>query len=384
MDWQILFLLPVVLGSLYWVATSVCVYFFFKPSPSPSPNLGEGRGEGPFVSLIKPVCGPEKNLYADLATALRQDYPDYEVIYSVQSAQDPALEILRRLEKENPGRKIQVVVDETSVGPNGRLSNIHNAVLRAKGSVIVFSDSDMSLSPDYLRVITAPLADKNIGVSCTLYKAWGTKNLWEKLELLSFNADFAVSMVFATVTGASMACPGASTAVRRDVLEAIGGLAPLGDYLVEDFELGKRIREKGFRIKILPYVADTGVELKRFRDWWRHQLYWDQNTRAAAPVGSFLTLLVRAIPFALFYFLLGGKAGAVFLAGALGLRWLTAALNARLLKDGECLRALWLLPLRDILGFFVWFASFAGREIHWKGRVFVVKQGIMKELTTDN
>lgn len=377
------FLIPVACAAVYWVAASVCMGVFFRvsPLPTPSPSSGEGWVEGEhFVSLIKPVCGLEKNLHANLSTAVRQDYPDYEVIYSVQNPKDPALPLLEKIRSENPDKKIRIVVDETAVGPNGRLCNIYNASCRASGDILVFSDSDMFLNPDYLRSITAPFADPAVGVACTLYKAWKADNIPEALELLSFNADFVPSMVFAAVTGASLACPGASQAIRRDVLEKIGGLSPLSNYLVEDFELGRRVVEAGFRLQFVPYVAATGVDLGDFKSWWRHQVYWDQNTRAANPSGFFFTLLIRGVPFGVLYAILHGPAWPLVLAATLGLRLFTAAVNAGILRDKEGLQWLWLLPLRDLLGVPVWLASFIKKRTVWKGREFAIRKGKMVEI----
>ncbi|OGQ46806.1 MAG: hypothetical protein A3H42_03555 [Deltaproteobacteria bacterium RIFCSPLOWO2_02_FULL_46_8] len=333
------------------------------------------------VSLIKPVCGLEKNLYENLVTAARQNYSNYEVIYSVQNKKDPALPILEKIRAENPGKKITIVVDETAIGPNGRLANLYNATQKASGEIFIFSDSDMFLEADYLKNIVASFEDKRVGVSCTLYKAWKPKDIPEALELLSFNADFVPSMVFAYVTKASLACPGASQAIRRDVLEKIGGLEPLANYLVEDFELGRRaVEEAGYKLHFVPYVAGTGVDLKDFQAWWRHQVYWDQNTRAANTIGFFFTLLIRGIPFAVLYALLGGPFWPQILGLVLGARLLTAVINSSFLKDTDGLKWLWLLPLRDLLGIAVWFASFVKRKTFWKGREFIIQKGKMVEI----
>lgn len=383
MNWVFLLLIPVAGACVYWLMTSVCMALFFRhgrkrcrfPSAEPGTFF-------PFVSLIKPVCGLEKNLYENLATACLQDYPRYEVIYSAQREDDPALKILYELNDNYPNVKMQIVVNEYAVGPNGRLANLYNAAKHAEGEILVFSDSDMFLKPDYLKNIVAPFADPAVGVSCTLYKAWAAYNLPEKLELLSFNADFIPAVVFARVTGASLACSGASQAVSRSALEAIGGLAPLGNYLVEDFELGRRIvDEKGFKMAFAPHVAATGVDLENFREWWRHQVYWDQNTRAANPAGFFFTILIRGVPFAVIYATLQGPWWPQILAVCLGARLFTAAVNSTYLGDHEGLRALWLLPLRDSLGLFVWLASFLKRKTFWKGRTFILKKGKMMEVT---
>jgi len=372
--WIALLLVPVVTSWVYWVATSaVMLRFFRKRRP-------EGACWHPTVSLIKPVCGLEKNLYRNLSTACRQAYPEYEVIFSVQDSADPALPLLVRIRDENPGVLVRIVVDRASAGPNGRLSNILNATSHATGEVLVYSDSDMCLEPTYLSTIVAPLADPRVGVACTLYRVEGADNLFEALELLSLNTDFLPSMVFATETGAALACPGASQAIRRETLTRIGGLRPMAYTLVEDLELGRAVVAAGFRIAFVPHVAVTGVDLAGPSVWWRHQVYWEQNTRVANPIGFFFTWLVRGVPFAGLYALCGGPGYWLVLAATLAVRLGTTVVTSMLLEDREGIRRLWLLPLRDTVGLFVWFASFIGRKVHWRGRVFVLSGNAMIEV----
>jgi len=369
--WTTLLLVPVVGSCVYWIACTLAMLRFFRA------RRPEGSVWRPTVSLIKPVCGLEKDLYQNLSTACRQDYPAYEVIFSVQDAADPALPVLARIRDENPGVPVRVIVDRACAGPNGRLSNILNATGHATGDVLVYSDSDMRLDPAYLRAIVAPLADPHVGIVCTLYRAAGAENLYESLELLSLNAEFVPSMVFVMETGAALACPGASQAIRRETLTRIGGLGPMAYSLVEDLELGRAVVAAGLRIVLVPHVAVTGVDLARPSVWWRHQVYWDQNTRVANPVGFFFTWLVRGIPFAILYALAGGLASGATLALTLAVRLGTTAVNSMLLGDRDGIRRLWLLPLRDIAGLFVWLASLTGRKVHWRGRVFALHGNAM-------
>lgn len=374
MSWQTLLLIPVVCSAAYWLLTAWAVSrFFARPAPRRAPGARRPR-----VSLIKPVCGLERGLEESLATALEQDYPDYEVVYSVQRPDDPALPVLERLKARAPG-KVKVVLDEACAGPNGRLSNILNATRRADGEVLVYSDSDMRLDQGYLEAVTAPLEDPRVGVSCTMYRAWGASWLAERLELLSLNSDFVPAMIFAKETGAASACPGASQAIRRDTLQRIGGLEPMADSLVEDYDLGVAIERAGLDIAFVPVVARTGVDLSGWTPWWRHQVYWDQNTRAANPVGHFFTVLVRGVPFAVLYAACGGAGGLGWLAATVAVRLAAFAHCARKLGDDEGLRALWLLPARDLAGLAVWAASFAARSVHWKGRVFALRGNKMVE-----
>jgi ceramide glucosyltransferase len=372
--WTTLLLVPVVSSCVYWIATATTMLRFFRTRPR------EECGWLPAVSLIKPICGLEKDLYENLSTACRQDYPAYEVIFSVQDAADPALPVLARIRDENPGVPVRIVIDRACAGPNGRLSNILNATGRATGDVLVYSDSDMRLESGYLRTIVAPLANPRVGIACTLYRAEGAENLYESLELLSLNADFVPSMVFATEIGAALACPGASQAIRRETLTLIGGLTPMAYSLVEDLELGRAVVAAGLSIVLAAHVAVTGVDLPRPSVWWRHQVYWDQNTRVANPVAFFFTWLVRGIPFAGLYALFGGLASWLVLTATLAVRLGTAAVTSMLLGDREGIRRLWLLPLRDTAGLFVWFASLTSRKVHWRGRVFVLSGNAMIEV----
>jgi ceramide glucosyltransferase len=141
-----------------------------------------------------------------------------------------------------------------------------------------------------------------------------------------------------------------------------------------------RSRKSGRRIEFAPHVARTGVDVPGPRAWWRHQVYWDQNTRAASPAGFFFTLLIRGVPFACAYALLGGPRGLAVLGATLGVRLATAAANAALIGDGEGLAWLWLLPARDLVGLLIWAASFLQRRVYWKGRVFVLKRNRLLEV----
>jgi len=379
MTWQDLILIPVFMDSIFWLMTTLCVAVFMRRKRVALAGRAPSSFT-PYVSLIKPVYGLGKDLFVNLATACRQDYQDYEVIYAVQRKDDPAREIVGKVREAYPQQNVHVVVDESKIGSNGKVSNIYNASLRAHGEVFVFSDSDMFLEPDYLRKIVAPLADKRVGISCTLYSAWKPENILEALELLSYNINFVLSIVLAVVTKASIACPGATMAVRRDVLDEIGGLVPLGNYFVEDYELGRRVVAKGYRIHFVSYVAKMSVDRRKFRDWWLHQVYCDRNTKSANPSGFFFTLFIRGIPFALLYAFLGASHGWSVLLGTIGVRLLTAVSNSLFLQDRDGIKGIWLLPLRDLLGIFVWLASFLKRYTYWKEKTFVLKKGKMVEV----
>jgi len=369
---EALLLVPVVGGSLFYMATQVTASLFFRSEQGQATNTNQ-----PPVTMLKPIYGLERNLERNLRSALSQDYPDYQVVMSVQRLDDPALPLLRRLEQEYGPERATVVAVQSEPVVNGKVQNLENGLSAARHDILVISDSDMFTPADYLARIAAPLRDADVGYVCTLYKGVDARSWYEQLELLTYNAEFIPSSVFAYRTGASGLCLGASVALRRTTLEAVGGLASLADYLVEDYELGRRILERGQRMVLLPYFVDLTVDLDSAKSWWRHQIYWDQNTRAARPVGFAASVLTRAVPFALLYAALRlfDPLGLLILLAAIAVRLGTAAGNALLLRDRATLRALWLLPLRDLAGLLFWVLAMGKRTFVWRGYEFELARG---------
>lgn len=370
LEWMLL--LPVVGGSLYTILCLLCVVRLrMRPAVSPQTSF-------PFwppVSVLKPVCGLEKDLGVNLRSACQQEYPEFQVVFSVQDARDPAIPLLQEIQREFGAEKVAVAIDGSQTAPNGKIRNLLGALPHARYEYLVISDSDVRLRPDYLKTIIAPLADPEVGCVCTLYKAAGAKTWFEKLELLTLNADFMTNVIFAYVTGASRFCLGASTALRRPTLKDIGGLEALAEYLVEDHEMGRRIWAAGKKVAIVPYFIETMVDLKAPVQWWTHQVYWDQNTRSAQPKGFFCTVLIRSVPFAILFALvrLGDVLGLAVVAGALAIRLGTmAAVLGWGFRDQCGLRSLWLLPLRDAAGLGSWLLAFTKRTVIWREAEFTL------------
>ena len=320
------------------------------------------------MTILKPICGLEKELEANIRSCCEQDYPTYQVVLSVQRADDPAIPLLRALASEYGPDRITLAQSTAAPLANGKIHNLLGAIEVARHELLVLSDSDVRVGRDYLRVITAPLSDPQVGYACTLYRAVAAGRWYERLEQLSMH-DFTVNIAFAWMTGASDFCLGSSMAFRRSDLDRIGGLEPLGDYLVEDFEMGRRLQRLGLRLELLPYLVDTVVDLASARAWWRHQLYWDQNTWAARPIGFLATILVRPIPFALIFAALRlfDPLALSVVAGVTTFRVITAAAIMRSQRDREGLRNLLWLPLRDVAALATWLAALRSRSVTWRG-----------------
>jgi ceramide glucosyltransferase len=362
---QTILIIPVLAGSVFCLLSVWAAARFFSRRLPASTYL-------PPVTVLKPIYGLDKGLEENLLSLCRQDHHDYQVVLSVQRADDPALPVVRRLARDLPDR-VTLVIEPSEPVVNGKVQNLVNALRAARHDTLVISDSDVRVKPGYLRGMVGPLADPQVGYVCSLYRSVAADRWFEKLELLSLNADFVPSVIFSAVTGAANFCLGASVAFRHRDLDRIGGMAALGDYLVEDYELGRRLRGLGKRMVLLPYVIDILADYKSFARWWHHQVYWDQNTWTAHPLGFVLTLLIRAVPFAVGFAVVRGFDSVAWgvLLGALAIRLGTASwISARYLDDREGVRALWLLPLRDVLALASWCVAITRRSFEWRGHRF--------------
>lgn len=368
-------LIPTIAGSLYLILCLLAVLRFRVQSPIPPED---SFPQWPPVTILKPVRGLEKNQEENFRSACVQDYPVFQVVFSVQDPGDPVLQVLKKIEQEFGSEKVSVVIGDRRVGPNGKINNLVGALPHARHDILVISDSDVQMRPDYLKTIVAPLADPGVGCACTLYKATCADRWYEKMELLTFNADFIPSVIFAHVTGSARFCLGSSLALRRSSLSELGGLESLCDYLVEDYEIGRRFWSSGKKVAVVRYFVNLVIDLKHPSHWWNHQVYWDQKTRAAQPSGFLATVLIRSVPFAVFFAALraGDAAGLTVLGGAIALRLATAAVILGWgLRDREGLKSLALLPLRDIAALVFWLLALAKKTITWRGSEFHLIRG---------
>jgi ceramide glucosyltransferase len=374
----------VLAGSAVWLATFFCAFFFRARRPklpaTPFAVL-------PPVTILKPVCGLEKNLRDNLRSACLQEYPDYQVVYSVQRSDDPAIALLLDLQREFGPERVTVAIENVKVGLNGKINNLAGALPHARHDILVISDSDVRLRPDYLRSIVPPLADPEIEGVSTFFKASDAGPWYEQMELLTINADHFAIAILADVIRVVDFCFGASFAVRKQTLARIGGLAVLGDYLVEDNEMGQRIVRAGGKLAVVPYVVDTMVDLTGPSHWWQKQTYWDQNTRAAIPVVFAATLVLRVMPLGLAFAALRGfdALGLAVFGVASGIRLLTAAAVIGVAqRDFKSLRALWLVPIKDMLSLFWFVRALVQRTVIWRGvEMALTRDGRLLPLQTE-
>ena len=335
----------------------------------------------PPVSLLKPLCGLEPGLEANLASFFAQDYPDFEIIFGARSSEDPALQVIRAVQKRYPQVPVRLVLSGEPDRPNAKVCSLQKMYAQVSHDYLVVSDSDVRVASNYLREVIRPLLDRNVGLVTCLYRGVPTGGIWSRLEALGMSIELTSGVIVADILEGMRFALGPTMAIRRDVLQAVGGFEVLANYCADDYILGQEVYKSGRRVVLSEHVIDHVVYNRSFKPSILHQLRWMKSTRFSRPKGHIGSVLTFAMPFGL----LGAGAGIALGRPLLGLALLAVAVLNRLLMaitagwgavhDRRSLRDCWLYPVRDLMGFFFWVGSFFGRRIIWRGNRYRLEYG---------
>jgi ceramide glucosyltransferase len=333
----------------------------------------------PPISILKPLKGTDPEMYESFRSQCLQNYPEYEIIFGVSDPNDPAIESVNKLRQEFPERRIQLVIVPKFLGANTKVSNLAQMLPEARYDVLIVNDSDIRVEPDYLRRVTAPLTDANVGMVTCLYRGVATATLGSRLEALGISTDFCAGVLVARQLEDGIRFGlGSTLACRRAELEKTGGFISFVDYLADDYELGKRIAGLGLKIELSQVVVETFLPSYSLRDFFAHQLRWARGVRDARS-GGYLGL---PFTFGLMWALLAvvANGGALWAWGALLvtllLRLTVAFLVGRsIMRDPQLARDAWLIPLRDLIAVAVWIVSLGGHTVTWRGERFRLQGG---------
>lgn len=339
----------------------------------------------PPVSILKPVKGIDPEMYAAFASHCRQDYPGaYEILFGVHSADDPAVAAIEQLQREFPGETIRLLVCAQLPGTNGKVSTLAQMLPEARYEHLLVNDSDIHVTPHYLRR-TMPVfavedsAKKPVGVVTALYRGRSLSTLGSRLEALGISTDFMAGVLTARWMERGLRFGlGSTLAVTRNALRAIGGFSPLADHLADDYEVGARIYRAGYRVELGREVVETTIPPYRFSEFFGHQLRWARAVRASRSWGYFGLLMTFGLPWALAYVIASAASleSIALLSVMICVRVAVAlTVGVAVIGDSGALRDLWLLPLRDFLALGVWFWSFGGNDIVWRGEKFKLRGG---------
>lgn len=331
----------------------------------------------PAVTILKPICGLDRDAQANLASFCQQDYPEYQIIFAVRDRHDPVIELIQKMIQQFPDVDMQLVVSDRIIGVNLKVSNLANAVAAAKHEILLIADSDIRVGKDYLQRVIQPLQDQNVGVVTCLYRSvaqgWVTT-----LEAVATATDFHTGVLVKNQHSGIKFAFGSTIVIRQQVLEAIGGFGAIADYLADDFQLGHLPAQAGYKVVLSDYIVDHILDTSTLADSIQRQIRWARCIRVSQPWG-YLGLLFTygTVTSLLFLITTGGSTlGLIVLFGTWSIRLLMGwVVGVNILHDSVAKKFLWLIPGRDLISFAIWLLGFVSSTIEWRGRQLKLIKG---------
>lgn len=355
-----------IIGSIYAMLAAFLVARFAR---RPKSILGPAEN----VALIKPLYGAESGLGDNLGSFVRQDYPgDVQMICGVQDAADPAIQIVRNLEERFPSAEIELVTSSRSAGGNPKIANVLNIFPRARHDVLILSDSDMRVEPHYVRDIVATLQQPEVGLVTCLYRGRAIGGFWSRLAAAAVDQHFLPSVLVGVQLGLAKPCFGSTIAIRRSTLAEIGGFEAFADTLADDYAMGDAVRRAGLKVAIAPFTVGHTFSEDSFAELLGHELRWARTIRLVDPAGYAGSVITHPLPFALAALPFGGfnAIAWMILLLTLACRLFVPLQVERLPGGGKS--SIFLTPLRDILSFAIFVASYVPGAVSWRGRRYSV------------
>jgi ceramide glucosyltransferase len=357
-------------GAGYALMAALVAGRFMRPA-----NPGH-RADAP-VTILKPLYLGEPGLQENLESFFDQDFnAPVQIVFGVHDEADPAIAIVRALQEKYPGADTCIVADSALYGANAKVSNLINMIPAARHDILVLSDSDIRVPRNWLHEVAGALSRPEVGVVTCLYKGEaGAKGLWPRLAAMGTSYDFLPNVITGVSLGLAEPCMGSTVALRRDVLDRIGGFAAFADYLADDYEMGRAVRRLGLRLAIPALGVSHSTTEASLAELLQHELRWTRTIRRINPAGHIGSIITFALPLALMAaILLDFRPASLFvLAIALGGRLFLKYRMDRIFATWA--GPFWLLPARDLLSFAVFVASLWGETVHWRGVRLSVEPG---------
>jgi ceramide glucosyltransferase len=328
----------------------------------------------PDLSLLKPLKDCNETTVESLRSWFHQNYTgQIQILFGVARADDPVCDIVRQLLAENPRHNAQLVICGNMLGANAKVAKLIQLEELAAHELILISDADVRVPPDFLTNLVAPLRDPKVGLVNCFYQLANPATTAMQLEAVAINADFWSQVLQSQTLKPLDFALGAAILMRRNALAQIGGFQAIVNCLADDYQLGHRMAEKGHRVALCPVIAECWDAPMDWRAVWNHQLRWARTIRACQPIPYFFSILSNATFWPLLWLiaslLFSKTLHASFVAlGLLVIRILIAQNLQRRLTRSRDIADWWLVPLKDLLQVVLWAGAFSGNTIEWRGR----------------
>ena len=363
----------------YGIALYSSMRFFRRATRPRDP----GENFAPPVSNLKPIRGLDPDAYENLASFCQQDYPDYEILFCVGDAEDPALPVIEKLIADFPERPIRVLFGSGRSATNDKVAKLARLVSEARHEIVVISDSDVRVQPDYLRTVVGPLSDPQVGAVTCFYVPTHETNLVQNLQSVGMLADFYAGILTAWQLDGVKFALGPTIATSRTRLEGFGGYQAIENRPADDLLVGRLIADQGYAVELLPYSVSTVADYQSFRDLFHKRLRWIVVMRHMRPWGHLGLIFTHGLPWCLAAIaavpslpVATSYLGAYFLLRA-AITWTIGAVG---LKQSLSWKRLALIPLWDAMAFAIWLISFGRKSVRWRDNEYYIRDGMLVPL----
>jgi len=289
--WMVLVL--AVLPFAYYSLVIVSAIHFFRRREN------ESVAPLPAVSILKPVHGLDYEAYENFASFCHQNYPKYEILFGVADEQDSSIPVIRKLIQDFPDLPIRLLIGYKRLGSNDKVNKLCRLVREARYDVLVISDSDIRVEPAYLQKMAAALEDKRVGIVTCMYRGVAEPHFWSALEAFNLSSSFMPGVLAAWLLERVRFGMGATIGITRQRLRQIGEFETLADFAADDYELGRRVAARGYRVELSRCVVQTICSSHSGEELFKRQLRWATVVRNARPGGHFGWLLAQGLPWSL-------------------------------------------------------------------------------------
>ncbi|HTB96457.1 MAG TPA: glycosyltransferase [Terracidiphilus sp.] len=345
-------------------------------------QLGLKPGFTPPLSLLKPLHGADPGLEAYLTSFFEQDYPAFEVLFCARTLDDAGMTIARRVADRFPLVPVKFLATGEPKYINAKVASLELMETASTHDILVISDSDVRVTRDYLRAVALPFADERVGGMCCLYRGIAAEGgIWARLEAVGMSVEMTAGVLVARMMEDMQFTLGPTMAFRRETVRRMGGFRVTADYCADDFVLGNKTFKLGEKVVLSHQVIDHMVINSSFVGSMKHQVRWMKSTRFSRPKGHFGTALTFSMPYGLLAWAAAAGLGRPWLGvGMFG--WavatrlaLSLAVGSAVVGDPSWFDLLVLYPIRDLMGFCFWAASYGSSTILWRGRTFQLLPG---------
>jgi len=380
--WRDAILLIALAPFAYYVVATIAALRFIRRNSSSGAGSAQ-KSFTPPVSLLKPVHGVDFGSLENFESFCCQNYPAYEILFAVNDDSDPAVPLIRDVAARFPDRNIRLISGAPQIGANKKVNNLIALARAARHEIIILTDGDVRVLPNYLREVVAPFADTRIGAVTSFYRGITQENLAAELEALGAASDFFGGVFVADWMEGMTFALGASIATTKSWVAKIGGFEAIADMHSDDYELGHRIAKAGGKVVLSHELVWTMYPAQSVRGFWNHQVRWSRTVRLCRPLSFIGLIFTHGLPWAVAAAVVAPTTSiaAGYIASYLALRLIMAwTVGVRAVDDATVRSKLWLVPFRDAIHFIVWLASFASNKISWGGEQFTMREGRMTPL----